>query len=366
MVTNQDDFAEALKREEWYYVFSGYGLYEKIKPIMEGVVFLNGKFPGGKQPPMALLVESGNEAYIPDVRFISLPAQSLSIANTLNGKTDVKTYFDNTGTGSAIRFTFPTARLLVVDDIATNLKVAEGLLAPYHAAVDTCLSGAGAIELVKQNVYDIVFMDHMMPEMDGIETTAAIRAWEKEQQKDREQVPIIALTANAVLGMREMFIESGFNDFLSKPIDVSKLDEILDRWIPKEKRESGTGEKKPEDGKKFIILVDDEPANLRLGKKILSEKYRVATAPSAEKMFILLENNAPAMILLDIDMPETDGYAAIEELKSKPETATIPVIFLTGANDSPDEEKGISPGAVDYITKPFDPQALLACIEKHL
>jgi len=82
--------------------------------------------------------------------------------------------------------------------------------------------------------------------MDGIEATAAIRAWEKERQESydrnlRTQIPIIALTANAVVGMREMFIENGFNDFLAKPIDVSKLDEMLDRWLPKKKREKGTG-----------------------------------------------------------------------------------------------------------------------------
>jgi HPt (histidine-containing phosphotransfer) domain-containing protein len=81
--------------------------------------------------------------------------------------------------------------------------------------------------------------------MDGIETTAAIRKWEKEQQENGvtcNETPIIALTANAVMGMREMFIENGFNDFLSKPIDISKLDEMLDKWIPKEKREKGSGE----------------------------------------------------------------------------------------------------------------------------
>jgi CheY-like chemotaxis protein len=148
----------------------------------------------------------------------------------------------------------------VVDDIDINLMVAEGLLSPYQAAVDTCTNGLQAIELVKHNDYDIVFMDHMMPEMDGIEATALIRAWEKEQEQHavdsmsfaegetqrylRKQipnrhmpVPVIALTANAVVGMKEMFIENGFNDFLSKPIDVSKMDEILDRWIAKEKRE---------------------------------------------------------------------------------------------------------------------------------
>jgi CheY-like chemotaxis protein len=140
-----------------------------------------------------------------------------------------------------MRFTYPLARLLVVDDISTNLRVAEGLLAPYRAKIDTSLNGARAIELVKQNKYDIVFMDHMMPEMDGVEATAAIRAWEaltmnNEKGVGRTAVPIIALTANAVSGMKEMFIEKGFNDFLAKPIDISKLDEILARWIPKEKR----------------------------------------------------------------------------------------------------------------------------------
>jgi len=254
MTTNWDDFSKALFRgpqpspqgegsppEEWFYILSGYGLYDKIKTLLEKPV---SAFPGGKKPPLALMVEWGVEAFIPNVRFMSLPAQSLSIANTLNGKADSKGYTDGIGT---IRYTFPTARLLIVDDIATNLKVAEGLLAPYKTTVDTCLTGMQAIEMVKQSVlekseYDIILMDHMMPEMDGIEATAAIRAWEKTHIQENngnlhKQIPIVALTANAVVGMREMFIENGFNDYLAKPIDVSKLDEMLDRWIPKEKRE---------------------------------------------------------------------------------------------------------------------------------
>jgi len=81
----------------------------------------------------------------------------------------------------------------------------------------------------------------MMPDMDGIEATTAIREWEAKQGK-REGVPIIALTANAVSGMREMFLEKDFNDFIAKPIDVSKLDDMLDRWIPKEKKMLGSGE----------------------------------------------------------------------------------------------------------------------------
>ncbi|MDR2717489.1 MAG: response regulator [Treponema sp.] len=235
MVANKDDFIAALYREKWFYVFSGYGLYEKIKPLIEQP---DTAFTGGQRPPLALMVEWGTEAYVPGVRFVSLPVQCLSIANTLNGQADRREYFESTINSGTIRFTVPRARLLVVDDISTNLKVAEGLLAPYQAAVDTCLNGLQAIELVKQNEYDIVFMDHMMPEMDGIEATAAIRGLKNERF---HTMPIIALTANAVVGMREMFIENGFNDFLAKPIDVSKLDEALDRWIPREKKEKNTG-----------------------------------------------------------------------------------------------------------------------------
>jgi signal transduction histidine kinase/CheY-like chemotaxis protein len=231
MVTNQNEFEAALYREKWSYVFSGYGLYEKIEPFMEKP---DAAFCGGKKPPLALMIEWGTEAYIPGVRFVSIPIQSLSIANVLNGRADSKGYIK---TSNTIRFTIPRTRLLVVDDIATNLKIVEGLLAPYRAAVDTCFNGLQAVEMVKRNEYDLVFMDHMMPEMDGIEATAVIRALDGERFRT---MPIAALTANAIVGMREMFIKKGFNDFLSKPIDVSKLDEILDRWIPEEKKEKGS------------------------------------------------------------------------------------------------------------------------------
>jgi two-component system, sensor histidine kinase and response regulator len=268
LVANQEDFAAALYREEWFYVFSSYGLYHKIKPVIEQS---DSAFYKGKKPPMALMVEWGTEAYVPGVRFVSIPVQSLSIANILNGKADSKDV-KNTG---IFRFSFPGARLLVVDDIATNLKVVEGLLAPYKTIVDTCTNGLQAIEFIKNasfrnRDYDIVFMDHMMPGMDGIEATTAIREWEKEQIQSgasftagetrsnngylHKQIPIIALTANAVVGMREMFIEKGFNDFISKPIDVSKLDEILNRWIPEGKRKEEKDRK--EDGKEHVIWIN--------------------------------------------------------------------------------------------------------------
>jgi len=125
----------------------------------------------------------------------------------------------------------PNANILLVDDNEFNLKVAHGLLRLYSIDAKKALSGKEAIELVKENDFDIVFMDHMMPEMDGIEAAAEIRKLGDKYKS----LPIIALTANAVQGAKEMFLLNHFNDFISKPIDVHRMIEILITWLPKEK-----------------------------------------------------------------------------------------------------------------------------------
>jgi CheY-like chemotaxis protein len=138
-------------------------------------------------------------------------------------------FIDNQLEIRRVTFTAPGASILVVDDFHSNLIVAEGLLAPYKADVFTCLNGREAVELALERSFDLVLMDHMMPEMDGLEATKVIREAEGGRLRD---LPIIALTANAVYGMKEMFLENGFNDYLSKPIDPAKLDAALKKWIP--------------------------------------------------------------------------------------------------------------------------------------
>ena len=116
----------------------------------------------------------------------------------------------------------------------------------------------------------------------------------------------------------------------------------------------------------LILLVDDNKTNLYIGINAMEGKYNVSTAPSAHKMFYLLENNRPDLILLDIDMPEMCGYDAIKTLKSKPETKDIPVIFLTSRTKPDEELKGLTLGAIDYIVKPYDPRVLMKRIEIRL
>jgi CheY-like chemotaxis protein len=131
--------------------------------------------------------------------------------------------------------------VLVVDDINTNLSVTAGLLAPYKMTVDCAISGKEAIRLIRVNRYDLVLMDHMMPEMDGIETTARIRnLGGSGGANPYTRLPIIALTASAVSGMRDMFLNNGFDDFIAKPIETSKLYAVMDKWIPKHKQEQRT------------------------------------------------------------------------------------------------------------------------------
>jgi signal transduction histidine kinase/DNA-binding response OmpR family regulator/HPt (histidine-containing phosphotransfer) domain-containing protein len=131
-----------------------------------------------------------------------------------------------------VREAMPYGSVLIVDDVETNLYVAEGLMSPYALQISTVNSGYAALNLVESGkVYDIIFMDHMMPKMDGIETTKRIRALSYKGF-------IIALTANAITGNDVMFLQNGFDDFISKPIDIRHLNTILNKYVRDVHRES--------------------------------------------------------------------------------------------------------------------------------
>lgn len=124
----------------------------------------------------------------------------------------------------------PKARVLVVDDNAMNLKVVKNLMKLNGIVPDQVLSGMEAIEMIRRKNYDIVFLDHMMPKMDGIETLEKI----KEEHLKAEGMTIIALTANAVVGAKEIYLQAGFDDYLSKPIEVDRLEKKLAKYLPKD------------------------------------------------------------------------------------------------------------------------------------
>jgi putative two-component system response regulator len=121
-----------------------------------------------------------------------------------------------------------------------------------------------------------------------------------------------------------------------------------------------------ENGRRKIVLVDDNKANLTMGKEMLKDHYEVYTVPSAAKLFDLLKHVEPSLILLDLLMPEMDGYETIRVLKADPRWSDIPVIFLTSMSDEVSELEGLSLGAIDYVIKPFSAPLLLQRLKNHL
>ncbi len=182
------------------------------------------------------------------VTVINKPLYSLNFCQAI--KRETQAGFRASADG--ISFSAPEAKILIVDDNQMNLKVAVGLLDPFHMQIDTAQDGKQAVALVQKKDYDLVFMDHMMPVMDGIEATQHIRAL---GGKYADSLPIVALTADAMSGAKAEFVAAGMNDFVAKPIEMKEIASKLYQYLPKEKivraqsdpAQSGTaqGEKKP-------------------------------------------------------------------------------------------------------------------------
>ncbi|MCL2002544.1 MAG: ATP-binding protein [Oscillospiraceae bacterium] len=153
------------------------------------------------------------------------PAECLPIGSELSERLRNFTFTGEKQTARQRVESMPYGKVLIVDDVETNLYVAEGLMSPYRLQIDTAISGFKAIEMVKSGKnYDVIFMDHMMPQMDGIEATQKLRGMGYEGA-------VIALTANALVGNDVMFKQNGFDDFISKPIDVRRLNAALNKFV---------------------------------------------------------------------------------------------------------------------------------------
>lgn len=166
---------------------------------------------------------------IENVSIVKKPLYALSLASILQGEKAGLGY--NHLDADDFNFVAPDAEILIVDDNEINLTVAKGLLSPLHMHIDSAMSGRDAVFKVTNKKYDLIFMDHMMPEMDGIEATRIIR----RTLGENGQVPILALTANAMEGTREMFISEGMNDLVTKPVELKDIVSKLRKWLPPEK-----------------------------------------------------------------------------------------------------------------------------------
>ena len=188
------------------------------------------------------------------------------------------------------KFTAPKARILVVDDTQMNLKVFVSLLGKTKIQIDTAESGDAGIELFHKKTYDLIFLDHMMPNKDGIETLQEMKACVDTPNR---KTPVICLTANAVSGMREMYIEAGFDDYLTKPIDTERLEAMLLRYLPTDLVEKVVDDmpevKQQSDAVQSILVVSEDVAFLKRVRDRMSNRYKVVLAKSEEQALAYLQ-----------------------------------------------------------------------------
>jgi CheY-like chemotaxis protein len=276
------------------------------------------------------------------------------------------------------------AKILLVDDNELNIKVATTLLKKYNFNIDSCTSGKACLDKIKIGTkYDIIFLDDMMPRMSGKETLQALK------KLDGFNIPVIALTANAISGMREEYLSSGFDDYLSKPIEKPELERVIKTFIHKsisndintqESKQvssvididfdlpmlAGTtpGEPKPveqnniEYPNKKVLLVDDNDVNLKVAMSSL-KKYNldITTATSGSEAIEKVITDKYDLIFLDDMMPEMDGCTTLDNLRDI-EGFSTPTILMTASPEDEVKDKIEEHKFDGYLGKPFKKEDL--------
>jgi len=257
---------------------------------------------------------------------------------------------------------YSNSKILVVDDNDLNLKVIDKLLKRYNINTTLVESGADCITIIENNKnYDLILMDDMMPNLRGPEVLKILKSIEGFN------IPVIALTANALSGMRENYLNEGFNDYLSKPIEKEDLNNILKTYLKETKQEIARpiGDimyKNYSD--KRVLLVDDNEINNKIATNTLKNyNVMIDTTLSGKECLELVKNNKYDLIFLDYMMPEMDGIETLNNLK-KIDGFNIPVVVLTADAGEGSRERFLNAGFDDYISKPINKRILNDIIDR--
>ena len=199
----------------------------------------------------------------------------------------VRNYLDNMDAEEVVLYA-PDARILVVDDNEMNLDVMEGLLRDTKIQTDLADSGSACIEMVEKNRYDCILLDQMMPQMSGTDTLNELKA--RDLLGD---TPVVALTADAIIGAKENYIATGFTDYLSKPVKYEALEQLLKQYIPKEKQLV----KNPDDDLPVALVWGNDPELLRTEKERLDGVYKCVCVTGEKARDRYLEKHDPETVI---------------------------------------------------------------------
>ena len=261
--------------------------------------------------------------------------------------------------------------ILVVDDNTLNLKVATKLLKPYKCNVEVCESGFACLDKIKEGkTYDIILLDDMMPKMKGSETLTRLK------QIDGFNIPVIALTANAIQGMKEQYLLLGFDDYLAKPIEKKELYRVLNKYVLKAENKASNSSNLIQNNEveidyvdytgKNILIVDDNLLNIKVATKIMKPyNFTIDYVCSGAESLDKVKEKHYDIIFMDYMMPNMDGIETFKNL-SKIEGFNTPVVALTADAVVGAKDKFIEAGFTDYVSKPIDKHLLNDVINKIL
>lgn len=260
-------------------------------------------------------------------------------------------------------------KFLVVDDQESIRQVIHRSLQTLGASqVLIASNGAAALEQLKNHSVDIIISDWNMPKMNGVDLLKAVR-----QLPTAAQTPFLMITAETDRRRVVEVISAGVSDFLLKPFNLKELEAKITRSFcvgnPERMAEYTQQETQApikSDQPATLLVVDDTPSNIDVIVNLFRKEYRVKAASSGAQALKICAAAPPDIILLDVMMPQMNGFEVCEKLQESPETQGIPVIFLTSRNTAVDMEKGFDVGGVDYVVKPSEPSVVRARVRNHL
>ncbi len=262
-----------------------------------------------------------------------------------------------------------SARILVVDDNRANLDLALYLLRAFGYEAEAADDGPNGLAAAMASRYDAVLVDILMPDMDGYEFARRFKA-----EPALAGIPLVAITALAMVGDRERIVSMGFDGYIAKPIDPTTFVRRIEAYLPAASHSSSTTSGGPEtpapsptrsnDGP-IILAVDNVQNNLDVVRASLEPfGYRVFDARSADEALELLKRHRPAVILSDLHMPKVDGLVLIKKVREITELRDVPFIFVSSTAWHPnDRRRALEFGANKFIMRPIDPQKLRTEIE---
>jgi two-component system, cell cycle response regulator len=248
--------------------------------------------------------------------------------------------------------------ILVIEDNTLNMKLVLALLKiGNHHALAASDAGTG-IRLAIEHIPDLILMDIQLPDMDGLSATRQIKG-----NPVTSAVPVVALTGFAMPEDKQKAHDAGCDGFLSKPINTKTFLETIEGFMkktdpPPQRKKNGVGP--------VILIVDDDPLNVKLLDTLLSLEYQTIKAYDGVEALKKVHEFMPDLILLDIMMPNLDGYAVTRQMKSNALTRHIPIILITALGGAEDKAKGIEAGADEFLNKPVNQAELKARVRSLL